>query len=241
MSFSFRNALAVVPARGGSKRMPRKNLRLLGGKPLVCHTLETAVESGCFADIMLSSDDPEILDLAAGYEEVTAKMRDPDWADDQATIFEFLHHLINEDHIAPSYDAVALLLPTAPFRSVGSIRGAVALLSPVVDSVVSLCRFDFPPQFGVYLDDKNLEIKPAFNPSPLLSGDTRSQDQVPILHPNGALFIAWRQSYSRFGSFYRGQCLGYEMSRMESIDIDTEADLEYAEFVLQRHNTSSSQ
>ena len=232
MKLAFRRALAVVPARGGSKRLPRKNLRLLGGKPLVCHTLDAAIDSGCFAEIVLSSDDPGILALAGDYPQVRPHRREADWSGDRCTVFDFLHHLVTEGGAGEGCDALALLLPTAPFRTVRSVRGVAAMLTREVDSVVSLCRYDFPPQFGVYLEEATGEIRPAFDPSPLLSGATRSQDQAPILHPNGAVYMAWIDAYRQYGTFYRGRCRGYEMDRYESLDIDSEADLEYAEFLL---------
>lgn len=236
MNYAFRKAIAVVPARGGSKRIPGKNLRLLGGRPLVCHTLEAAVKSGCFDEIILSSDEPDILNIANDYEKVTPKRRDVHWSGDKVTIFDFLRYFIQENNLNKTCDAIALLLPTAPFRSTQSIRNTAALLTARVDAVVSLCRYDFPPQFAVYLDNESHEIRPVFDPSPLTTGETRSQDQVPMLHPNGAVFIAWTESYLRNGSFYRGRCLGYEMTRSESIDVDTEDDLEYAEFLIRKQN-----
>jgi CMP-N,N'-diacetyllegionaminic acid synthase len=238
MNYAFSNAIAVVPARGGSKRLPGKNLRSLGGKPLVCHTLDVAVKSECFSDVVLSSDDPGILAIADNYREVRPVLRDADWAGDKVTIFDFLQHFIRDEGLLETHDAIALLLPTAPFRNIENVRTAAALLNTDVDSVISLCRYDFPPQFGVYLDGDKHEIKPVFDPSPLTTGKTRSQDQAPILHPNGAIFIAWTESYAREGSFYRGRCLGIEMSRGESIDIDTEDDLEYAEFIMQKQKTN---
>lgn len=238
MSFAFNRALAIVPARGGSKRLPRKNLRLLGGKPLVCHTLEAAIGSQCFKDIWLSSDDAEILALAARYEQVDARRREAEWAGDRTTIFSFLHHLVKAPDVADKYDAICLMLPTVPFRTPGSVRAVAEKLTKETDSAISVCRYDFPPQFGVYLDGENGEIRPAFDPSPLVTGATRSQDQAPIFHPNGAVYFSWVESYRQHGTFYRGRCRGVEMDAQESVDIDTEADLDYAEFVLQNRNKS---
>jgi CMP-N-acetylneuraminic acid synthetase len=234
MTFPFERALAVVPARGGSKRLPRKNLLDLGGKPLVCHTLDSAVESGCFAEIRLSSDDAEILALADRYPEVDPAPRSPEWASDGATVFEFVRQLVLDAGEDAPFDAIALLLPTVPFRRPETVRAAASALTPEVDAVVTLCRYDFPPQFAVTLDGGDRLLVPVFDPSPLVSGRTRSQDQVPMLHPNGAIFLAWWQSYRLHGSFYRGVVRGHEMSRSESVDIDTSEDLEYARFLLGR-------
>jgi CMP-N,N'-diacetyllegionaminic acid synthase len=228
------SVLAIVPARGGSKRVPRKNLRPLGGKPLLCHTLDAALGSRCFTDIMLSSDDDEVLAIAAHYQGVVADRRDERYATDHATVFSLVASIVARPELVRRYDAVALLLPTAPFRGALHVRDCLALLDGDSDAVVSVTRFEFPPQFGVFVDPTSAHAIPVWDPSPLLSGQTRSQDQAPVYRPNGAIYVSWWDAYYRLGTFYGARMKCYPMSREESVDIDSEADLEYAQYLLDR-------
>lgn len=225
--------IAVVPARGGSKRVPRKNLRPLGGVPLVTRALRAAVDSGVFDHVLLSSDDPEILALANRSPGVTPHRRDPAHATDTATVFGFLRELAQTDPLVSSAAVVGLLLPPVPFRTAVHVREAAALLDATVDAVVSFTAFEFPPQFAVTLDPGGL-IRPLLPDSPLLGGRTRSQDQVPTFRPNGAVYLGWREAFLAHQGFYAGRTRAYLMDRDSSIDIDTEDDWAYAAWLLER-------
>lgn len=232
MAMNFKKALAIVPARGGSKRVVGKNLRMLHDKPLVVHTLDTVVASGCFDKVVLSSDDDQILALGEALEGVSPVRREPEFSGDHATIFSFLHHFTQHSEFAGHYDAIALLLPTAPFRSVETVQKVAEGLDRDVDSVITVSPYDFPVQFAVNVSEENQLIEPLFNPSPLVSGNTRSQNQAPVYHPNGAVFFAWWDSYAETGSFYKGKTRAVVMDKKESVDIDTEDDFVYAEYLM---------
>ena len=234
MKKNYKRALAVIPARGGSKRVLRKNLRTLYDRPLVCHTMDVAVESGCFETIILSSDDDEILALAGNYPAITPLKREDEHAGDHATVFRFLQHFTLNSAYAGQYDAIALLLPTAPFRSVQTVQEVASSLTDEVDSVLTVSPYDFPVQFALTIPGEEGVIEPLFNPSALIEGNTRSQNQSPVYHPNGAMFFAWWDKYSKTGSFYKGTSRGVIMSAQDSIDIDCEDDFLYAEFQMRR-------
>jgi len=223
--------LAIVPARGGSKRLPKKNLQSLGGKPLVCHTLDAAESSGLFSSILLSSDDPEILRLANGYISVEPVVRKTDLSGDLITALTLVNSIIEDPQIHNRFKVVALLLPTAPFRTAEHIRDGMQLLTPEVDGVISLTPYEFPPQLSVNL--RHGEVHPVFDPCPLITGDTRSQDQEPIYRPNGGFYIQWMSSFLRNRNFWKGRVKGYVMSRNDSVDIDDENDLRFAEYLIQ--------
>lgn len=227
--------LGIIPARGGSKRLPRKNLRLLGGIPLVRHTIEAATRSGCLDRVLVSSDDPEILAQTSGS---TAEPwpRSQELAGDRVTALDLVLSILEEDGLGPEFDAVALMLPTAPLRTARHIREAFSLLEPGVDGVVSLTEYEFPPQLSVRLEGGSGRITPVFDPSPLLTGDTRSQDQATIFRPNGALYLQRMESFLVNRNFWRGNVVGYAMDRRDSVDIDDSRDLAYAEFVLSRQD-----
>lgn len=225
------NALAIIPARGGSKRLPLKNIRPLGDKPLVEHTLLAAQESGCFQDILLSSDSPEILSTAENYTQVSPLHRPEHLAGDHVTALELVCEIISDPSIRNKYDIITLLLPTCPFRTAQHIRAGFDLLTKDVDGVISLTTYEFPPQLSVTLKNNNI-IQPFFKHSPLITGNTRSQDQKTIYRPNGGFYIQWICSFEKNKNFWKGNICGYVMDRLDSVDIDSEQDLQYAQFLL---------
>jgi len=224
-------ALAIIPARGGSKRLPRKNLRQLGDKPLAAHTLSAAQDSGCFDRILLSSDDEQILSLADNYPNVEPWPRPERLSGDHVTALELVCEITADESIRNEYDAVGLLLPTCPFRTAQHIKEGFQLLTNNIDGVISLTTYEFPPQLSVTLDDDL--IKPVFEPCPLITGNTRSQDQKTIYRPNGGFYIQWMKAFINNQNFWKGDVRGYAMDRLDSADIDTELDLQYAEYLLE--------
>jgi CMP-N,N'-diacetyllegionaminic acid synthase len=228
--------LCIVPARGGSKRIPKKNLADLGGKPLVAHTLEAAREAGVFSEIWLSSDDPAILAVAAGMPGIDVHDRPVELAQDKTKVWDLIQAIVSEPDVRSKFDAVALMLPTCPFRTAQDVRAAAAKLTRAIDSVVMMTGYDFPPAMGVTLEEGSGLMTPIIEPCPLITGNTRTQDQVPVYHPNGGLYLAWIERFLTTGSFFRGKVAGFPVSRESSIDIDTPDDLDYARFVWARRN-----
>ncbi len=222
--------LAIIPARGGSKRLKKKNLRPLGGTPLVQHTLDAVAKSGCVDRAILSSDDSEILALADQYPTIDPIPRPADLSGDTVTALELVNNIVSDSTIQEEYDVIALLLPTAPFRKPEHIIEGFKLLTEEVDGVVSLTSYEFPPQLSVVIEDDL--VKSVFDDCPLITGNTRSQDQSPIYRPNGAFYIQWMKKFLNNRNFWKGKVRGYVMERLDSVDIDTEMDLAYAEFLL---------
>ena len=207
-------------------------MQILGGKPLVAHTVEAAVESRCFKEIILSSDDEEILAVGRDHGATRAERRPEKLAGDKAKALEVVLDIVDRKEFGGRFEAVALLLPTAPFRQGFDIRAGFELLDDDVDSVVSVTTYEFPPQLGVTMDAQNGLLKPLFDPSPLITGDTRSQDQAPIYRPNGGFYLSWCRSLIRQRNFFKGRVRGYSMPRTASVDIDEETDLMYAQRLL---------
>lgn len=230
-----KRALAVVPARGGSKRLPRKNVRKLGGKPLVAYTLEAAIESGCFKKIMLNSDDDEILSIGREYKEVEIEQRPGRLAQDTTKVLELICELVDREEIKSEFDVIALLLPTCPFRRANHIREGYEQLTSDFDSVVSVTTYEFPPQLSIYKDEGTGLLTPVFNPCPLITGDTRSQDQKPIFRPNGGFYMSWINRFIENRNYFKGKVKGCAMERLSSVDLDDVNDFEYAEFLLQNN------
>lgn len=221
-------SLVVIPARGGSKRLPRKNLLDLAGKPLIAHTIEAAVQSGCFGQILVSSDDAEIRSIAETYPGVEADNRAAELGGDRVKVVEVIAEICQRPSVQENFDMIGMMLPTAPFRLLADIRAGHAALTEDVDGVISVAPYDFPPQMAVTLSEEDGVMAPLFEESPLLTGNTRSQDQAAAYRPNGSYYLSWVESFLRRRSFFTGRVRGVAMTRLGSVDIDEAEDLALA-------------
>lgn len=225
--------LGFIPARGGSTRLPKKNIIDLGGKPLVAHTIEAALDSKCFKEIVLSTDDKDIMRIGKRYPNLHIDNRPKHLATNNATALDTICEYMNRQK-SGKFDSVALMLPTCPFRKAKDIVKGFSMLSRSVDSVISVTSYGFP--YEMSLDgDKNDKVKPFFDPSPLVTGNTRSQDQKEYFHPNGAFYISWWSSILKYKNFFKGKLKSYYMDKIMSSDIDTPLDLEIARTIYIKH------
>lgn len=211
--------LAIIPARGGSKRLPRKNVLPLAGKPLIAWTIEAALESGAADKIVVSSDDEEILAVAAQYA-VSAQKRAAHLAADTAsTIDVVLDVIAREEAAGESFDAVILLQPTSPLRQAKDIAAAYEVFrNGGGRSVVSVCEVEHPVQWcGTVTDEGLLTGFDAL-------GGKRSQDYPVTYRLNGALYVSGINAMKQSASFWSGQVLAYKMPRDRSVDIDCHLD-----------------
>ena len=223
--------VCVIPARGGSKRLPGKNVIDLAGKPLIAHTIEAAIDSECFEKIIVSTDDDSIAEVGRGYKDVTIDHRNPDLGGDKVKVVDVITEICLREDINSVYDIIAMMLPTAPFRRKQDVLSGFSNLTDQVDAVVSFAPYEFSPTMAVELTGPEKNMAPIFNPSPLVSGNTRSQDQIQMYRPNGSFYFTWIQSFLKQGSFYRGRVRGIAMSRLGSIDIDEREDLDLARLI----------
>lgn len=226
------SGLAIVPARGGSKRLLKKNIQPLNDKPLVSFTIEAALKSQCFETVLLSSNDENILSIGRQYDGVSIEKRPERLSGDRVTVLELIKEIAERPEMSERYDFIALLLPTCPFRQASDIQAGLEQLTPDIDSVVSLTQYEFPPQLSVSLTEEGKLIEPVFDPCPLITGNTRSQDQKTIYRPNGGFYISWWTSFQVNQNFWKGKVRGYVMPRINSVDIDDKTDLMYAQFLL---------
>ena len=147
-------ALCVIPARGGSKRIPRKNVRDFCGKPIIAYSIEAAMESKLFDEVMVSTDDEEIAEVARAHGASVPFMRSAKTSDDFATTADVLEEVLTEYKArGRSFDALCCLYATAPFVTPARIVEAFALLDTGVDSVISAVRLSFPPQRAFRVED----------------------------------------------------------------------------------------
>lgn len=223
--------LGLIPARGGSRRVERKNLARLGGRTLVRRALETGVASGSFATLALSSEDDEILAEAEGLD-VVALRRPAELATDVALAFDVVVFGLEalEREAGARYEAVAILQCTSPFTAPADIRGAVELFersgAPSVVSVVQLEAAVHPLKLKRMEGDRLL---------PLLEDDRMAPSHAlpPVFVRNGAIYLS-RREVIQSGRLVAEEVLGYPMPPERSYDVDTPRDLAFAEFLVQR-------
>lgn len=220
--------ICVVTARGGSKRIPRKNIREFCGKPIIAYSIEAAFASGLFDEVMVSTDDEEIADVARSYGASVPFMRSEKASDDYATTYDVLCEVLREyEARGRKFDVICCVYPTAPFVTAGKLRGASAMLDEA-DTVLSVMRFSFPPQRGLISDDGRFTFWQPEHAS------TRSQDLRPVYHDAGQFYFCRVASLLGGATLLGAVTLGYEVPEAEAQDIDNESDWEIAEIKFRR-------
>ncbi len=218
--------LAIIPARGGSKRLPRKNILPLANKPLIGWTIEAALNCNAISKIVVSSDDDEILAVANSYK-VDALKRPEYLATDTATSFDAIKHAIECD---PGYEYIILLQPTSPLRTTKHLQEAILLLEEKqADAVISVCETEHSPLWTNTLPvDKSMQ---GFLREELLN--IRSQDLPIYYRLNGAIYICKTNKLLEAESFFlKENIYAYLMDIKSSVDIDTEIDFKWAELLM---------
>ena len=221
--------LAIIPARGGSKGIPRKNIRVLAGKPLIAYSIEAALKSKYINKVVVSTDDKEIAEVAKKYGAEVIK-RPKELARDESptidAIFHVLDSLKDENYIP---DMIILLQPTSPLRSIDDIDNAIGLfLNNDCEAVVGV-REDIHLYWSFKIERSYL--KPVFDKKYLKMG----RQELPKLYlPNGAIFISTPTILRKYNGFYCNKTLPYIMPVERSIDIDDEKDFIFAEILIKK-------
>ena len=219
--------LAIIPARGGSKRLKNKNKLQLSGKPLVLHTVEAALKSQYVTDVLVSSDNDEILDIACNDDKVSRHKRENFLATDTSTALELVDNIVTNS--TRRYDFVTLMLPTCPLRTHEHLDQAFDLISEHDDGVVSVTSYNFPIELNVPVKDDYINLP---DNSHLITGNTRSQNHEPRFRPNGGFYVARWDSFKINKNFWKGNVKYFIMSTLDSVDIDTKFDLDSAELLI---------
>lgn len=217
--------LALIPARGGSKGIPRKNIKIIAGKPLIVWTIEAALRSPYIHTVIVSTDDEEIAAIARKAGAQVPFMRPAELASDGASGMAPVTHALD---MLPGYDAVLLLQPTSPLRSTADIDACIALAAMrEAPAVVSVTEPDAHPYWTYRVDD-GLHMRPMVD-APAV---TRRQDLPLAAALNGALYFATTAWLRDNGSFMGDATLAYIMPRERSVDLDTPFDWKFAELLL---------
>ena len=225
--------LAVIPARGGSKGVPRKNLQNICGKPLIAYSIEAAKGVSRLTDIIVSTEDDEIAQVAIDHGADVPFMRPAELAEDLTPTFPVIMHALEqmETARAAEYDAVLLLQPTCPLRTAAHIDTAIdMLLSENCDSVVSVLEVSNTHPFRM----KRLVGNRLINYIDQGFEDMRPRQVLPKVYlRNGAIYLNRRESFIGSQALVGDHCLGMVMDEEESVNIDGPLDLILAESMMQ--------
>jgi pseudaminic acid cytidylyltransferase len=219
--------LAVIPARAGSKRIPDKNVRPLGGRPLLAYTVEAALQSGVFDRVVVSTDSPEIGALARRLGAEAPFLREPALADDMTPVSAATRDALERlDPDSTAFLAVAQLMANCPLRNAADICESLAAFETSgASSQVSVVRFGWwNPWWAMRFGPKR-QLEPLFPEA----ATTRSQDLPDLFCPTGAVWWARAETLRREGTFHVAGRVGWEIPWERGIDIDTEDDWRFAE------------
>ena len=218
-------SICIITARGGSKRIPRKNIKEFCGKPIIAYSIEVALESGIFDEVMVSTDDEGIAEVAREYGAKVPFMRSAKTSNDFATTADVIREVLSEyEAMGRTFDVVGCLYPTAPFVSVDELKQTVALIDAGASSVVPVTAFDFPPLRGFSVgEDGSLEYAfPEY-------ATTRSQDLPEMVHDCGRFYFAKVGAFLESGGFITDVTRALRIPSKLVQDIDTPEDWEIAE------------
>lgn len=229
--------IAIITARGGSKRIPRKNIRFFLGKPIIAYSIEAALRSALFDEVMVSTDDDEIAEIAQHFGASVPFRRSAKTADDFTTTADVLAEVLDQYRQRNRiFDYACCLYPTAPFVTPDLLNQAFSTLTKTrFDTVYPVQRFAFPIQRAVFLRDQQVQWA---QPEHAL---TRSQDLEPAYHDAGQFYFVDVAAFQKSYRLITDNSGGIVISEMAAHDIDHEDDWSVAEFKFKMtHNDSTS-
>jgi len=224
--------VAIIPARGGSKGLPGKNIKMLLDKPLIAYTIQAALNSSAVHRVIVSTDSEEIAEVSRQYGGEVPFMRPDYLATDNSIAIDTYIYTIEKmkNDFQEEVEDFIVLLPTCPFRSENEINEAVSLFKEKkADSVISYTPEHHPVSWHRYLDHDGC----------ILSSDSEKlsnrQDNEVSYYPNGAIYV-FRRELILNGKYYSNKSYAYVMNRHLSVDIDTQEDFDYAEYLIKKKN-----
>lgn len=217
--------LAIIPARGGSKRIPKKNIKPFLGKPIIAYSIEAALKSEIFDEVMVSTDDPEIVKIALQYGAKVPFLRSNENANDFAVLSDVILEVLNQyANIDKYYNHVCCLLPTAPFITSKKLQNAYSVFkSKNYDSLFPVLEYSFPIQRSLKIEDNKVKMvwEEHLN--------TRSQDLEPRYHDSGQFYWVKEDVFLEKKKLLTSNTGSYVISHLEAQDIDTDVDWKLAE------------
>ena len=217
------SAIAIIPARGGSKRIPRKNIRSFIGRPMIAYAIDAAAASGLFTEIMVSTDDEEIATVARECGASVPFMRSTATADDHATTFDVLEEVVGRyAELGREFDVSCCIYPCVPFLTGGTLRNAAAMIEDA-NAVVPVCRYPVPIEWAMRIDGGMLQ--PENSAAQLI----RSQDIVPKYYDAGMFYFLRTDTLLKERTMVPSRTAAFVIPEEECQDIDTMADWNAAE------------
>lgn len=226
--YKGKNILGLIPARGGSKGLPRKNIKPLLGKPLIAWTIEQTLASKYLDKVIVSTDDKEIAEISKKYGAEVPFIRPRELATDEAKGIDVTLHAINwlkENDKQKQYDLIILLQPTSPLRTREDIDKAIELLFlKEAKAIVSVCEVDHHPLWANTLPEdgcmKNFIRREIMN---------KNRQELPVFYRlNGAIYLAYWNCLKEQKSFFGNRTFAYVMPKDRSVDINNEIDFKLA-------------
>ncbi|MCI9046369.1 MAG: pseudaminic acid cytidylyltransferase [Hungatella sp.] len=218
-------AIAIITARGGSKRIPKKNLRDFCGKPIIAYSIEAAIESEMFEEVMVSTDSVEIASIAEEYGAKVPFLRSAETSDDFATTSDVIKEVLSRyEQFSQKFDLFCCIYPTAPFVTAGKLKNAIAKInSSDATALIPVVQFSFPPQRAMIIENEKIRyMYPEFE-------RIRSQDLQPIYHDCGQFYICKVDAFKESGSIITKKTIAFIMPEEEVQDIDNISDWILAE------------
>lgn len=221
--------IAIITARGGSKRIPRKNIKEFCGKPILAYSIEAALSSGIFDTVMVSTDDEEIAEAAKRYGAVVPFYRSERTANDFATTNDVLLEVLEEyEKRGERFELACCIYPTAPFVTAQKLKAAVEQLTASdADTLIPVVSFSYPPQRAMIVKEGRLIFE---YPQYL---DSRSQDLEPHYHDVGQFYVFRTAAFEKNRKLMLGNILPMVIPELEVQDIDNESDWKIAEIKYQ--------
>lgn len=228
--------IAIITARGGSKRIPHKNIRDFCGSPIIMYSINAALQSGLFEVVMVSTDSREIAGIAKGYGAEIPFMRREETSGDFATTTDVIMEVLkNYKEMGQTFDTAVCIYPTAPFVTPEKLKEAVELLEKgSAIEVMPVVKYSYPPQRGYIFEDNTIKMKyPEYR-------DTRSQDLEAIYHDAGQFYCLNVKEFIQCNGKFTDRILPVIVNEMEVQDIDNEEDWKMAElkFKLMKKETT---
>lgn len=221
--------IAIITARGGSKRIPRKNIKEFCGKPILAYSIEAALSSGIFDTVMVSTDDEEIAEAAKRYGAEVPFYRSERTANDFATTNDVLLEVLEEyEKRGERFELACCIYPTAPFVTAQKLKAAVEQLTASdADTLIPVVSFSYPPQRAMIVKEGRLIFE---YPQYL---DSRSQDLEPHYHDVGQFYVFRTAAFEKNRKLMLGNILPMVIPELEVQDIDNESDWKIAEIKYQ--------
>lgn len=217
--------IAIITARGGSKRIPKKNIKDFLGKPIIAYSIEAALNSGIFDEVMVSTDSVEIAEIAKKYGASVPFMRSEATSNDYADTSDVLLEVLSRyKDLGKEYKEFCCIYPTAPFITAEKLAESYKLLEDEnVFNVVPMVAFSFPPQRGLVVRDGHTQ------PIDPVGVEKRSQDLEEVLHDSGQFYWCKTEEFCKNGNLLYNNTKPYIVSELEVQDIDNQSDWDLAE------------